>query len=308
MKLNCSVINCPGEIIWQCTCPEKFKFCLNHLRDHSNVKKCFAENIKDKCLEFMARQYQNALNHLESDCLKLVQVMMAEIYECLKDNINCIKRKKNEIKDLILSQQTDQANDIISKANTLKVLQREKEKKQYNLSLRKLLGIDNSSLQIVTDAEKLEADLECVKKKFEEACAKIKSLEVEHKASQEKNKKLADELEPAKKSLVQEKKMLKEKNSKPRKDLQNPQENLSSAVKKNEENKDSILLEEFKSMIKLENLSRMSDKKMKNLLTQMNLQDFQRGFIEKRCYIKKIFITNDDNYIFICKANADCKN
>ncbi|OMJ90114.1 hypothetical protein SteCoe_7602 [Stentor coeruleus] len=333
MELNCSVANCHEEVIWQCSCPEKFTFCLNHIRSHSRTKKCSTINIKNIYLESLANKYKNALTNLESDYIKLAQEIIFEVNKCLKDNIKYIKTKKNEIVNLILDQQNEEADTIINWANSLKVLQR--ERKQYNLSLRKLLDIENNSIKVVKD-EKFEGEYKITAKKLKEACAhikgietelkktqeenkklkdqfesakknnetcvEIKGIETELKKTQEENKKLKDELESAKKILGEEKDLLEEKNLKLNKDLQDLQQDLSSEVKSNEEYKTPALFEEFKSMIELETFLNMSLEQKKNLLAQMNFKEFQRDFIEKKWYINGIIIAKDNNYISICKS------
>ncbi|OMJ65178.1 hypothetical protein SteCoe_38909 [Stentor coeruleus] len=182
MDFKCSVSRCLEDVAWQCNCPEKFKFCLTHgkeMSNHSSLKKCLTESIKGKYLELLVKQCTNALNHVESDCIKLAQEMICEI------------------NDLILSEQKNKANTIVNWANTLSVLQREKN--QYCFSVRKLLGIDNTNIKIVTDWERLEEELKTLRKNFEESCKKINGLEKELKNSNEANKKLSDELENTKK-------------------------------------------------------------------------------------------------------------
>ncbi|OMJ65256.1 hypothetical protein SteCoe_38682 [Stentor coeruleus] len=266
MDFKCSVSRCLEDVAWQCNCPEKFKFCLTHskeLMSHSRLKKCLAGNIKDKYLELLAKQYKNALNHVESDCIKLTQEMICEIYNCLKDNCNYLKKKKNEINNLILSEQKNKAETIANWANTLSILQRGKN--QYCLSVRKLLGIDNSNIKIVIDWEKLEEELNTLRKNFEESCKKINGLEKELKNSNETNKKLSD-AKLKKKYLSQE-------------------------------NRNQFSVEEFKK--RLSNLKK-SDK-FKNLLAQLDLQDFQNRFVQSNEYIFKVFISNDNKCIFICE-------
>ncbi|OMJ65134.1 hypothetical protein SteCoe_39148 [Stentor coeruleus] len=269
MDFKCSVSRCLEDVTWQCNCPEKFKFCLTHskeLMSHSRLKKCLAENIKDKYLELLVKQYTNALNHVESDCIKLTQEMICEINNCLNDNWNYLENKKKEINGLILSDQKDKADIIVNWANTLNILQR--EKKQYCLSIRKLLGIDNTNIQIVTDWEKLEEDLKTLKKSFEESCKKNNGLEEELKNSIETNKKLSDELEYTKKYFAQE-------------------------------NKNQLSVEEFKK--RLSSLKKSDE--FKNLLAQLDLQDFQKKFLQNNKDVRRLFITDDNKYIFIYRKD-----
>ncbi|OMJ73745.1 hypothetical protein SteCoe_27515 [Stentor coeruleus] len=267
MDFKCSVGECLESITWQCDCPEKLKFCLTHSKEmsnHSRLKKCHTVNIKEKCLGILADHYKNALNHFESDCIKLTQEMIYEINNCLNDNWNYLQKKKKEINDLILSEQNDKADTIVNWVNTLNILQREKN--QYYLSVRQLLGIDNANIKIVTDLEKLEDNLKILKKNFQESCEKINGLEKEFINSNENNKKLSDELEDTKKNLAQE-------------------------------NKYRFSVEEFKKV--LSNLNGSDGFKI--ILTRLDLQDFLPIFIEGNKVIDKALITNDNNYVFICE-------
>ncbi|OMJ81606.1 hypothetical protein SteCoe_17878 [Stentor coeruleus] len=236
MDLKCSYSGCPKEVFWQCTCLEKFTFCDAHARDHSKVKKCFEENIRNKYIDSLAKQYKNALCLIESDYIKLAQEMIAEVNGCFIDNLCYLNRKKKEVNDLILNEQIDQAETIVNWSNTLNIMQR--ERKSYYLSLRKLLCIDNSFIKIVTDTEKLEDDLKKIRKDFEESLNKINGLEKELKNSQKISEEFELKYEHEKNKLNQEKKYFEEQIVMLRKGIEELDKKSSPEVKEDAKDED----------------------------------------------------------------------
>ncbi|OMJ65537.1 hypothetical protein SteCoe_38042 [Stentor coeruleus] len=295
MDLKCSYSGCHKEVVWQCTCLEKFIFCEVHVRNHSRIKKCLAENIRNIYIDSLAKQYQNALSHVESDYIKLAQEMIAEVNSCLRENICFLKKRKKEVNDLILNEHIDQAETIVNWSNTLNILQR--ERKSYYLSLRELLCIDNSFIKTVTDTEKLEDDLKKIRKDFEESLNKINSLENELKNSYKLNQKISKEFELEyefeKNKLNQEKKYLEEQNSMFRKDLEELKKKLSLEVKVDAKDEDmpSNMIEASDLAIKIDKCieslcygdmtNRVDALKLINDLIINNFEEYKKEFQKK---------------------------
>lgn len=155
--------------------------------------------------------------------------------------------------------------------------------------------MDQSNMQIDFDAEKFENDFKDINKSLEEAHEKIKDFEITFKNSNEVNK-----------NVVQEKKQLEEQNLRLRKDINELRPTLNILEKlDDEENKDSLLLQELKSKLKLAKFSSMDDEEKKNSSAKLNFQDFKKNFIDENKKIMEWHMTKGNDYIFICKVKAD---
>ncbi|OMJ65277.1 hypothetical protein SteCoe_38637 [Stentor coeruleus] len=248
MDIKCSFPNCLSEAFWQCNCP-------------GNPMK----HVKTNYLNFKAKSNQNALIHVENESIKLSQEMIKEVKNCLESNIYYLNKEKGKIKDLVFNNSGNEAQEISNWAKSLNISKR--DKKQFILSTQKLLGVDNNSINIVTDAEKLEDDYKKNKISLEEAIENIEKIEKELYKCDIK--------------------------------LKVQKLNINTAERILQENKVIFPSSDFKGRVKSAKFSNMTCQEKQELLADYDFYNFKKDFINGNRDIFTIHLTNDCFYAFI---------
>ncbi|OMJ65034.1 hypothetical protein SteCoe_39657 [Stentor coeruleus] len=240
--------------------------------------------------------------------------MINEIKICLQHNQNSLLAKSYEISNLSLENLTNQFNNIIQWANTLNILDRNKN--EFSLSVKKLLEIDQTSIIISNNNQNLENQLKANISKLDQAVNKIKFLEKDLNEKEILNQQLRNENhelnEIIKKNreserlLENEKIGLNEQISKLQKKIVDLQQRLGAAERKIEENRKDVENNRIRSMDKLDDFSSMSLDEKKEYLIQNNYQGIKRDVNEKKLCIDGIYLSNDSDYVFVCIFKADC--
>ncbi|OMJ65160.1 hypothetical protein SteCoe_38999 [Stentor coeruleus] len=154
----------------------------------------------------------------------------------------------------------DKADAINDWTRTLNLKGRDKN--QFLFSMRKVLGINDASSNIVIDVEKLKKDFEENKEKLEQAYKKIEKIENEFNYCNEKNRELQYQIKVH-----------------------------------GEENKKKLTAEEF-----MRNYQIFKFEEIKYIMLELNFERFKENFITNNFqFIVQISYTNDQKHIFVCK-------
>ncbi|OMJ90115.1 hypothetical protein SteCoe_7603 [Stentor coeruleus] len=298
MEYKCSYPDCQEDAFWECSCSGNLKNCDTHSRTHSKEKQCLTKYVKNYYMELLTKKYQNALNRLESDSIKLAQEMINEVNICLRNNFDTIKSVKQKIKELVFNDSKDQAEILTDFANSLFIMRR--YKKDFVLSVEKLLGFKKyfDKDDLVSEYHEDEFEFENVTT-FEEAFSKIIEIKKDLKESYEKNKILVEEFDVVRHNLVLENEEFKLENFELKNELYKLKVTLSNYDKVSEEF-NSNTTENLIGEINIDNFSTLLLEKKKELIARMDFKDFSRDFIYKKWFIYQINLTTIKDHIFIC--------
>ncbi|OMJ72267.1 hypothetical protein SteCoe_29347 [Stentor coeruleus] len=156
MDINCKFTNCTERANWECTCQGNPKFCKFHIELHQSKAHCYFKPF-DPLVIIIAKikTMQNALTLLESESIGLANFMTIEISSNLRNIISHSKEKKNQIKLLILNNQNEEAQSIVTWANNL--IFAYKNHDEFKLYLKNFLHIDKGfSTQTETFKNEIE--------------------------------------------------------------------------------------------------------------------------------------------------------
>lgn len=194
MEKSCRTSGCPLQATHECTCQEKYKFCEQHIRIHSALGKCYYKSFDESTLLLIIKMKQNALNNLSSETTQLANIMINEINSSLKDSLAYINKEKKKIYDFILNKQNDKVDDILARAENLKLLSRKRV--DFIKSTKSLLCVDKKFSNETNYIEELEKKIEGLEKDKKEANDKIQEQEIslnEYKEMHKNGQKLIQE-------------------------------------------------------------------------------------------------------------------
>lgn len=173
----CRYPGCQKSAMWICQCKENYKFCKNHLKEHSDLAGCFYRTIDRARIISKVKSMQNALKRLDSESIQLAEIMISEINLILIENLAHTKERKQKIHNFILNKQNHEAEIIAGWANTLDLIHREKV--EFIFNARSLLSITENSSREIGKISKLKNKIKVLKNSNKNFSDKIKDKEDE---------------------------------------------------------------------------------------------------------------------------------
>lgn len=167
MENSCEIPGCPKLACLECTCKEKHKLCMEHMEKHSAFVGCFFKSYSEFTMKFIIKIKQNALNNLTTESIQLASYMIVEINSYLKRSLAYIKNNKNQIYKSILNRENEMADNIVSWAESIKLLNRNRS--DFICCMKNLLCIDQNSSNELTYTESLKNKFGKLESDYEEA-------------------------------------------------------------------------------------------------------------------------------------------
>lgn len=172
MDYYCFESECKNLATFECSCPNKFIICANHIANHMKKFKCATRNIEDKIYTMKVISTKNALNNLILDVTLMGELMISEISRVIKENIAYIERKKRLLYGSVVP--SEYIEKTIKWAKGIDIKNRSRT--LLNLNILYLLNIKGDSENIESKIKSELSYIECGKK-YSQACETIKRLE-----------------------------------------------------------------------------------------------------------------------------------
>lgn len=175
MDNSCGMSGCPKPATLECTCKENRHLCKWHMRKHSSLVGCYYKSFNEADMMFVIKAKQNALNILGTKSIQLARYMINEIKKYLKKNLDYINKKKGEIYHFISKKKHEQADNILSWADSLQLLHRKRS--DFECSMINLLCIDENSPKEITEIQRFKKRIEELESNYKEAKDTIQQQE-----------------------------------------------------------------------------------------------------------------------------------
>lgn len=342
MDFRCKNEGCFSKGFWECTCPKSLRFCDVHIMGHSKFKGCSNKYSQELYQNFInkGREYENIFSLLRSDCINQSQLMITEIINYLNKQLAYLKEKKHIIEQSFLSG-LDITDSLDSLRTESKILTRDRS--FFTISFKKLLCVNIDSLPTIAQTEKTEYELHTIKKELKKTLEKLGDTESELRSIKRENESREKQSEEnglhKTISIIDEtRRTLRSCTALSESQIQGHTKNIENcykemrklemqnkqlilnidALKRNIESNETQSREgriaknlpknDWKSIIILETFNLINTNQQVNFLVQNNYQNFKNHVVNLGLRVKYVKLTNDEDYIFVCKTQADCKN
>lgn len=270
-QYKCIFSGCNEIAVFECSCLEKPRLCVGHLGTHKISNRCNFINIQDKARAITIKLAENALDKLSISALRKAKCMISEINAEIKKNNDFILDKKAKLRNP--SNSSENPESIMKWALEFNLEKRSPD--EYKASIHNFLSLNGD---------------------YESSEDKIKKMKENEKINAESLRKIQMENETLKKMNQEMSQTIKRLES----DL-----NVQSMPVQKPLEKINIQQPLINSLgkLKLDSFRRMNQDQQTKFLIEEKYEDIKNWFFDQAesFKMKKISLTNDSKYIFVCK-------
>ncbi|OMJ65039.1 hypothetical protein SteCoe_39620 [Stentor coeruleus] len=335
MDFGCKYKDCFLKGFWECTCPRSLKFCDIHIMEHSKLKGCsnkYNQEIYENFIN-ISRDYENVFRKARSDCINLSQIMISEILNYLNKQLYDLKNKKH-----LIEQSLSNGQDIFEFLNNLQIELNflTRDRALFTNVFQKLLCINPSSIPIGIEnlkCDDIKKELKKTREKLEETEDELRLLKIANEIENKQKKSEENNINSVSTMIDETREKLnlctalnESQIREFKKDIENYYIEMRTIERQNKK-----LLLNIDELQKKIDLNETQSKKIRisknlphnewkkkfnsfdqsqraNFLVQNDYQNFKSKVVDLGFRVKCVKLTNDGDYIFVCKIQADCKN